>query len=204
MRISWFLGSRTDLARVGGKTRWMEVPVGVEAGEGFRGWVHQEGGSPRWIRMDPEGTLAARVDQVVTTTLSPGLEVWARAAEAAGIQVVEAEADVMEGTEEVEVGMEVLGGMTIVIVIAITLPEVTTVEEEEEIIEVVGVVSVNVGEEGEVVPVPVVVGDIKLSLAHAVLNSTLVQFALHTYNIMVPHGAIPTSTRPYHSIRVKP
>jgi len=51
----------------------------------------------------------------------------------------------MEGME-VEAGMEVPGGMMIVIVTAITLGEATTVEEEEAIIEAVGVVIVNVGE----------------------------------------------------------
>jgi len=161
-KISWFLGSRMGLVTVGGKNRWMEVLAGVEVGEGFREWAHQEEGSLRWIRMDPEGTLAARVDQAVTRTLSLGLEVWVRVAEA----------DVMEGMVEVEVGMEVPGGMTIVIVIATTLREVTTVEGEEAIIEVAGAVTVHVGEGGVVVVVAAVVGDTKLSLAHAPLNSS--------------------------------
>ena len=176
-KISWFLGSRMGLVRVGGKTRWMEVLAGVEVGEGFRGWVHQEGGSLRWIRMDLEETLAVRVDQAVTRTSSLGLEVWVRAAEAEeeGTLVVEAEADVMEGTVEVGVGMEVPGGMTIVIVTAIILREVTTAEGEEAIIEVVGAETVHAGEVVEVVAAVAVVGDTKLSLAHASLNSTLVR-----------------------------
>jgi len=145
-KTSWSLGSRTDLARVGGKTRWVEALVEAEeVGEGFRGWGHQEGGSPRWIRMDPEGTLVVMVGQAVTTTSSPDSEGWVRAAEAeAGTRVVEA--DVMEGMEEVGAVMEVRGGMTIVIAIAITLGEATTVEGEEAIIKVVGAVTVNVGE----------------------------------------------------------
>jgi len=84
-KISWFLGSRMDLARVGGRNRWTEALAGV--GEGFRAWGHQEGGSLRWIRMDPGETLVARVDQVVTMTISLGLELWVRAAEA-GTRVV--------------------------------------------------------------------------------------------------------------------
>jgi len=179
-KISWFLGSRMDLARVGGRNRWMEVPVEVEVGEGFRGWDRQEGGFPRWIHMGPEGTLAVRVDQAVTTTLSLGLEVWVRAAGAEAGTLVGAEADVMEDMVEVGVGMEVPGGMTIVIVIAITLRGVTTVEGEVPIIEVVGAVTGHAGEEeevvGEVVVAVAVVGDTELSLTYAFFDSILVRF----------------------------
>jgi len=121
-------------------------------GEGFQEWDYQEGGSPRWIHTDLEETLAVKVDQVVTKTLSLGLEAW--------VKVAEVEA----GTREVEVGvmegMEVPEGMTI----GITMGEATTVEGGEGITEAVGVVIVNVGEE---VVVEVVVGDIELSLAYA-------------------------------------
>jgi hypothetical protein len=146
--------------------------------EGFRGWVHQEGGFPRWIRMGLEGTLAGTVDQVVMTTLSLGLEVWVRAAEAeAGTRVVEVEADVMQDMEEgVGVGedMEAPGGMTIVIVTAITTGEMMTVEGEEVNIEAVGVVTAHVGEAVEaVVEVGVVVGDTELSPIYAFLKPPL-------------------------------
>jgi hypothetical protein len=109
----------------------MEVLVEVEGvvGEGFRGWDHLEGGSRRRIPMEPEGNLAVMVDRVVTTILSLDLEEWVKVAQ------------VEEGTRAVDVmavGMEVPGGMTIVIVTAITMEEVTTVEGGEGIIEAVG------------------------------------------------------------------
>jgi len=158
-KILWFPGSRP--ARVGGKTRWMEVLVGMGVGEGFRGWALQEGGSLRWIRMDLEGTLAVLADQVATTILSLGLEALVRTTGAqAGTQVEVVEAGVMEGLE-VGADMEVPGEMTIVTVIAITMGEVMTVEAEEATIEVVGAVTVNVGE------VAGVVGDTELSPVYA-------------------------------------
>jgi len=91
-KILWFPGSRlTDLARVGGKTKWMEVLV-VVAGEGFRGWNHRVGGSRRWILMEPEGNLAVIVDRVVTKILSLGLEEWVKVAQVeAGTRAVEVE-----------------------------------------------------------------------------------------------------------------
>ena len=149
-----------DLERIGGKTRWMGAPVEVgEVEEGFQGWGHQGGGFLRWIRMDLEGTLAVMVDQVVATTLSLGLEEWVRVVVGAeaGTRVVEA--DVMGGTGEVGVGMEVRGGMMIAIVIVITLGEVMTAEGEEASIEVVEAVTVNVGEVAEAA-----VGDTKYQL----------------------------------------
>ena len=175
-KISWFLGSRTGLARVGGKTRWMGVLVEVDwVGEGFRGWAHQGGDSPRWIRMDLEGTLVVRAGQVAVTTLSLGLEVWVRVTGVeveTGTRVVEVEADVMEGMGEAGAGMEVPGGRTIVTVIAITSGEAMTAGGEEGIIEVVvGVVTVHVGEVAvvaEAVAVAeAVVGGTELSHIHA-------------------------------------
>ena len=160
-KILWFPGLRpTDLARVGGKTKWMEVLVGeVAAAEGFRGWDHQVGGSRRWILMEPEGNLAVMVDQVVTKILFLGLEEWAKVAQVeVGTRVVEVvgQVDVMGGMEEA--CMEVPGGMTIVIVIAITMEEVTTAEGEEGTI-VVGAVIVHVGEVVVVVAAEAVAGD---------------------------------------------
>lgn len=184
-KILWFLVSRpTELARVGGKIRLIAGQVEVEGvGQGFRGWDRQEGGSPRWIRMDLEGTLAVTVDQVVTRTLSLGLEVWVRVAEAeADTRVVEA--DVMVGLE-VGAGMEVPGEMTIVIVI--TLGEVTTAEGEEAIIEAVGVATVNVGELGvaeAVVVEAVVAGDTKLPLVHTFLIITQLYSFSHFAHIV--------------------
>lgn len=169
-RISWFPGSQLmDPGRVGGKTRWMRVVVEVEAGEGSRAWDRQEGGSPRWIPMDQEETLAVTVGQVVPTTLSLGLEVWARAAEVeVGTRAVEVEVEEEEEADVMEqAGMEeVPGRMTIVIAIAITLGEVTTAGGEGVIIEAVGVEIANVGEVAAAVVVEAVAGDIKLSLVY--------------------------------------
>lgn len=173
-----------DLARTGGKTKWMEAlgEVEVEVGEGFQGWDQEEGGSRRWICTDLGRSLAAMVDQVATTILSLGLEVWVRAAQAgAGIWAVEV--GVTEGMEEA--GMGVLGGMTIVIAIAITMEEVTTGEGGEAITEVVGVVIVNVGE-----VVAVVAGDTKLLLVYASLKLTLFVLAFRTqFNRSTRHFA---------------
>lgn len=157
---------------------WALVEV-EEVREDFRGWDHQEGGSPRRIRMDLEGTLAVMVDRVVTRTSSLGLEAWVRAAEAgADTRVVQVEAGEMEGTEEeVEAGMEVLGGMTIVIVII--MGEVMTVEVEEAITEALGV-TVNVGEVAEAV-----VGDTELSGVYTFPNSTVFVLTFCTYRVVV-------------------
>lgn len=163
-KILWFLGSaQMDLARTGGKTKWTEERVGVV--EGFRGWDQRGGSSHGWIRMDPEGNLGVTVDRGVAMTLSLGLEAWARAARVV-VGTRAAEVGVMEGMEEV--GTVAPGGMTIVIAIAITTGEVTTVEGGEVIIEVVGVI-VNVG---EVAVAEELAGDTELSLVYAFLNST--------------------------------
>jgi len=182
MMILWFPGSRP--ARVGGKTKWMEVLVGVEeeAGEGFRGWDHREGGSRRWILTGPGGNLAVMVDRVVTTILSLDLEEWVKAAQ---VEVDTPVVDVMGGMGEA--GMEVLGGMTIAIATAITMEEVTTVEGEEGIIEV-GVAIVNVGEVAVVVVVvgvEAVAGDTELSLVHTFLNSTVLVLPFRIYSPII-------------------
>jgi len=107
--------------------------------------------------MDLEGNSGVMVDRVVAMTLSLGLEAWARAARAVvGTRV--AGVDVMEGMEEA--GTVAPGGMTIAIATAITTGEMTTAEEGEVIIEVVGVVAVNVGEVAAAVEV--LAGDTEL------------------------------------------
>ena len=169
----WFPDSRP--ARVGGKTKWMGVLVEVEeeVGGGFQVWDHREGGSRKWIPMGPGGNLAVMVDLAVTKILSPDLEEWVKAAQ---VGVDTRAVDVMGGMEEA--GMEVLGGMTIVIATAITMEEVTTVEGEEGIIEA-GVAIVHVGEVavGVGVVVEAVAGDTKLSFVHTFLNSTVLVLA---------------------------
>jgi len=149
--------------------------------------------------MDLEEILAVTVDRVVTRTLSLGLEAWARAAEVgADTRAVEVEADEMEGTEEeVEAGMEVLGGMTIVIVI--TMGEVTTVGAEEAIIEALGVVTVNVGGVAEVV-----VGDTELSVVYAFPNSTVFVLTLRTYRVIIQRDTYSPTTAMYHSVQANP
>jgi hypothetical protein len=163
-KILWFLGSRpTDLARAGGMNR--PIVALVEAGEveeDSRAWDNRAEGSPRWIRMDLGGTLVVMADLAVTMTLSLDLEVWVRAVEEVeGSRVVEVVADEMEGTGVVEGGEGMEGGMKIVIVIAITMREAT--------IEVVGAVTVNVGEVAGAVVVAVV-GDTEPFLVHVYLN----------------------------------
>ena len=119
-----------DLARVGGKTKWMEALAGE--GEGFREWDCLVEGSPRWIRLDLEETSVVMAGRAEPKTSSLDLAAWARAAGVeGGTRVGE--------TEGTEVGMEVPGGMTIVIVS--TTEEVTT--------EVGEVVTVNAGGEVE-------------------------------------------------------
>ena len=180
-------------------TRWMVARVEVEeAGEDFQGWGHREGGSPRWIRTDLEGTLAVMADRAVTKTSSPGLGAWVRAAEVEeGTRVVVEEgADVMEGMEVV-VGedTEVPGGTTIVI--AITLGGVMTAEGEEAITEVAGAVNVSVGELGvAVVGAEAAAGDTKLALVYTFLNSiaTAFVFEFRPYSIVVQRDAYSTTT----------
>ena len=130
-----------DSVRIGGKTRWTEAEAEAEGvGEGFRAWGRQVEGSLRWIHMDLEETSVAMADQAVVRTSSLDLEEWVRAA----VEGTRA-ADEMEDTEVVVVGMGVRGGMTIVIVIAITMEGVMIGGEETT--GVGGVAIVNAGEE---------------------------------------------------------
>ena len=161
-KILWFPGSQqTDLARAGGKTRWMEAPVEAEeVGVDSRAWARRGEGLFRRILMDLGETMGVMAEQVATMTLFLDLEVWARAVVVVvGIRVVEAGG--MEGTV-VAVGMGVPGGMTI----AITTGEVTT--EGEAITEVVGVVTAHVGEVAAVVVEGV--EDTELLLIYALLQ----------------------------------
>ena len=159
----------------------------VEVGEGFRGWDHREGGSRRWILMEPEGNLAVMVDRVVMTILSLGSEEWVKAAQA-GVDI--RAVDVMGGMEEA--GMEVPGGMTIVTAIAITMEEVMSAGGEEGIIEV-GVAIVNVGEVAAVAVavVEAAAGDTKLSLVHSFLNSAVLVLAFRIYSPVVQREIKP-------------
>lgn len=163
-KILWFLGSPpTVLARTGGKTKWTEAQVAVAVVD-FRGWDQRGESSRGWIPMDLEGNLGAMVDLVVAMTLSLVSEAWAKAAQAV-VDTRVGEVDVTGDMEEV--GMVAPGGMTIAT--AITTGEMTTVEGGEVIIEVVGVVTVNVGE--EVAAAEALAGDTELSLVYAFLNS---------------------------------
>lgn len=155
-KILWFPGSQqTDLARAGGKTRWMEAPVEAEeVGVDSRAWARRGEGLFRRILMDMGETMGVMAEQVATMTLFLDLEVWARAVVVVeGIRVVEAGG--MEGTV-VAVGMGVPGGMTI----AITTGEAIT--------EVVGVVTAHVGEVAAVVVEGV--EDTELLLIYALLQ----------------------------------
>ena len=165
-KILWFLGSPpTVLARTGGKTKWTEAQVEVVEVD-FRGWDQRGASSHGWMHMELEGNLGVMVDRVVAMTLSLVLEAWARAVRVV-VGTRAAAVDVTGGMEAA--GTVAPGGMTIVTATAITTGEMTTVEGGEVIIEVVGVVTVNVGE--VVAAAEALAGDTELSLACAFFAS---------------------------------